>query len=102
MYDTSVFVLVNLARLYGCEQIGATRMCFPLLPSPLLLAFPSSLVTDSSTRVLSDNFDFCLGSRLNSKIKVIISSKSARSNFQGYFLLFLHTVFLISLTPKQV
>jgi hypothetical protein len=37
MYYTSVFVLVDLARLYRSEQIGATEIIVSLLPSPLLL-----------------------------------------------------------------
>ncbi len=39
MYQAPVFVLVDLARLYRSERIGATKIIVSLLPSPLLLVF---------------------------------------------------------------
>jgi hypothetical protein len=57
MYHTSVFVLVDLARLYRSEQIGATKIIVSLLPSPLLPAL-SIIVGQNRFGVSSDNFGF--------------------------------------------
>ncbi len=85
MYNTSVFVLVDLAQLYRSKQIGATKIIVSLLPSPLLLVFPLLLVR-VGFGVLSDNFEFLteFKAKLAIGIFVIVDASFLGPNSSSY------------------
>jgi hypothetical protein len=58
MYNTSVFVLADLAWLYQSKQIGATKKLTLPLSLSIIAGLPFTVGQNlSNGRVLSDNFN---------------------------------------------
>jgi hypothetical protein len=76
--------LVDLARLYRSERIGATKIIVFLLPSPLLLVL-FVIVGQNRDGVSSDNFEFLteFKAKLAIGVFVIVDASFLRPNSRG-------------------